>query len=342
MAGRHLALVMVLMMALAMALDLAIVGTAVAAEPPVEPLKATAGRIESVTLYIGQALVTRVVPLDAPAGRVEILVTDLPEFIEPESLFAESGEGVSVRAVRYRTRAVGEDPREAVRKLDADIEAANDRLARNRRLQQLAQQRLAYLDKQENFVAPTASVEMARGVLNADALRAVSLFNFDQRKAAAEEQLKLDAEARDIGKEIELLGRKRAEAAARGSRQVREALLFLEKTAPGRASVRLSYLVEGAGWSPAYNFRAEKEGRGGTGTNGVSMRVMTRGCAAVVLPSERGCFPEGRGHSMTCPYLPHTGYARIKRPALSSTFGAGIGLNPSLRGDNYGMVGAIA
>ena len=88
------------------------------AEPP-----AITGKVASVTLYRGQALVTRVVPVEGAAGPVELLVGGLPQGVVPDSLFAEGAEGLDVRSVRFRTRAVGQEPREEVRKLDDQLEA---------------------------------------------------------------------------------------------------------------------------------------------------------------------------------------------------------------------------
>jgi len=60
-------------------------------------------RIESVTVYRGQALVTRVVTLPARAGELELVVADLPAQIIAGSLSASGANGVRSRSVRYRT-----------------------------------------------------------------------------------------------------------------------------------------------------------------------------------------------------------------------------------------------
>ena len=49
----------------------------------------------------------------------------------PDSLFAEGSEGIDVRAVRFRSRAVSQEPREEVRTIDRDIEATNEKIASN-------------------------------------------------------------------------------------------------------------------------------------------------------------------------------------------------------------------
>src|SRR6187431_3130076 len=73
------------------------------------------GRVTGVTLYRGQAQVTRTIPIEG-TGNLEIVVGKLPEQVELNSLFAEGGDAVEIRAVTFRTRAVGEQPREEVRK----------------------------------------------------------------------------------------------------------------------------------------------------------------------------------------------------------------------------------
>ncbi|MFP4055416.1 MAG: mucoidy inhibitor MuiA family protein [Candidatus Brocadiia bacterium] len=232
---------------------------ALGAAPPPEPAPIP-GRVESAVLYRGQALVTRRVPVAVEAGRGALVVGNLPEQVVGDSLFAEGGEGVEVRSVRYRTRAVGEAPREEVRQLEQAIQEVEDQAARNKRMQELVSQRLKFLESLEGFTAPTAKAELAKGVLDFEALEKLTLFAFQQRQEAAEEALRLDAQARDLGQQLSVLQRRRAELTAGYSRTVREAVVFLEKRGAAASELQLSYLVGQAGWSPAYNFRAAEGG----------------------------------------------------------------------------------
>ncbi|MHC4179609.1 MAG: mucoidy inhibitor MuiA family protein [Planctomycetota bacterium] len=217
------------------------------------------GTVTEVTLYRGQAMVTRTIPLEGPAGGVEIVVGDLPEQVVSDSLFAEGGEGIEVRAVRFRTRAVGQAPREEVRRLDEAIEQINEKVEGNKKLMGLLAKRTAYLDQLEGFVAPTAKLELSKGVLDAEALQTVTTFSFDQRKAVAEEELALEKDGKDLSKQLALLQRQRAELTGGASQTVREAVLFLQKHVEGKESVRLNYLVGNCGWSPTYTVRADND-----------------------------------------------------------------------------------
>ncbi|HLL91023.1 MAG TPA: DUF4139 domain-containing protein [Tepidisphaeraceae bacterium] len=216
------------------------------------------GTVDAVTVYRGQALVSRLV--DVPAGGSdeprEVVVTSLPERILPGSIYAEPVEGVEVRSVRYRVRPVSEDVREEVRKLDAQVEAVSKAIAANARQAQVVAERKQYLDKLESFSAPTANVELTQGVLNADTLKALTMFVFEQRQAIATDELKLTDERDALQRQLNLLQRQRNEMTGGSARTVREAVVFVNPTADRGGRIRVRYLVDGATWSPSYNVRA--------------------------------------------------------------------------------------
>ncbi len=233
---------------------------ALAAAPPAEA-PGVRGKVEAVTLYRTQALVTRSVQVEGGAGAVELVVTGLPDQVVPDSLFAEAPAGIAVRAVRFRQRAVGEEPREEVRKIDQEIELIQDKIAATKKRQELLTQRLAYLTKLDEFTAATAKADLAKGVLNYEALEKTSLFSFKQRDDIVTESLKLDTEARDLAKQLALAQRRRSELSAGATRNVSEALVFLDKRDAAKGAIRLSYVVSEAGWTPAYNFRSANDGK---------------------------------------------------------------------------------
>jgi len=215
-----------------------------------------AGKVVAVTLYRGQALVTRTIDVEESKGSLEVVVGNLPDQVDSENVFAEGGEQLEVRAVRIRSRAVGEEPRAEVRKIEEAMAETQRKTALNQAQLQILAKRSEYLDNLEGFVAPTAKSELSKGVLDAEALRKVTLFCFEQRQSIAEEQVKLAEEARALDQELSLLQRQRSEIAQGASRTLREAVLFVEKQADGPQQLRLNYLVNNCGWSPSYTIRA--------------------------------------------------------------------------------------
>ena len=250
-AGRGVVLVCATVMALPA------IASAAAAEPKVVP-----GKVEQVTLYRGQAMVVRSMELSQEAGAIEMVVTDLPQQVVAESLFAEGSPGIEVRAVRFRRRAVGQEPRQEVRELDEQIQGLNDDIAVNEQSQQLAAKQASYLDNLDGFVASTAKSDLARGQLDAQALTTITEFSFQHRKAATKWLMELRRQQRQLKQELSVLQRNRAEITKTSAQFVHEAVLFLDKKNGDNESVRLNYLVNNCGWSPAYNFRADsKDGK---------------------------------------------------------------------------------
>ena len=218
------------------------------------------GKVTDVTLYRGQAMVTRAITLDGPGGSREIVVGNLPEHVVGGSLFAEGNDQVEVRAVRYRTRAVSEAPREEVRKLDEQIEQTSTQIGVNQKQKELLESQRNYLNQLEGFVAPTAKTELSKGVLDAEALERITQFSFRQREELLEKRVANEQEAKELGRKLNLLQRQRAKLTNGKSRTVREAIVFLEKRGDAAEPIRLSYLVNQCGWSPSYTLRANEQG----------------------------------------------------------------------------------
>ncbi len=94
-------------------------------------LKTDGGKISKVTVYRGQALVTRQLDVNLPHGDVELVAGHLPEHIISESLFAQTQTHVKILSVRYRQRAMQEDTRENVKVLDQKIRTLEQALHEN-------------------------------------------------------------------------------------------------------------------------------------------------------------------------------------------------------------------
>src|SRR5262245_36045337 len=238
--------------------------SAAAAAPAKEDAKpkqdsfSTKGRLDEVTVYRGQALVTRLVEIPGPAGLREVVVTELPEHVQPASIYAESADGVEVRSVLYRIRPVEQDVREEVRKLDEQILAVRDQIQTTNEKSQVLANQITFLSKLEQFTAPTASVELTKGVLNAETLKALTSYLFEQRERIAGEQLKLSFELRSQNDKLNTLNRQREVLTGGSAKTIREAVVFVNlKEANGKMRVR--YLVDSANWTPSYNARTDSK-----------------------------------------------------------------------------------
>src|SRR4051812_16233351 len=171
------------------------------------------GTIEAVTVYRGQALVTRLVDVPGPAGAKEVLVTNLPDQVQPGSIYAEGADGVEVRSVSYSVHPVPNDVRVEVQGLDEKIRVVQDKITANQREHQVIQSQRDYLSKLAVFTTTTSTVELSKGVLNADTLMKLSGYQFEQTKALSDQELKSDMALRGLNEELQTLQRQRAQVA---------------------------------------------------------------------------------------------------------------------------------
>jgi len=219
-------------------------------------VQTTTGTISKVTVYRGQALVTRTIDVDLPAGTSELIVTDLPAKIIPESLYATTSGDVKVLSVRFREKAVREDTREEVKKLEAQIEEVT------RKLKHAAKERENATDLWNKFkdlwkmAIDGANVDLNRSVMQSEQIESYTKYLESKSLEWNQKILELQDTEADLTKELELLTRKRKELDAGHSRTEREAVVFVSNKAGNQASIELSYLVNGANWNPQYNMRA--------------------------------------------------------------------------------------
>lgn len=223
------------------------------------PVAQTHGKLTAVTVYQGQALVTREVELAAGEGLREVVITDLPEHVMPGSIYAEPIDGAEIRSVSYRVRPVKQDVREEVRELDEQLQSTTDEIAAHQRQQQLLKERTQYLGQLEQFTATTGQKELSHGVLDASTLKELSQFLFAQRGEIAERELELARQLRELNEQRQLLQRQREQLTSGSALNVREAVVFVNVPNNQPVKLRLRYLVSEANWSPSYNLRASRE-----------------------------------------------------------------------------------
>ena len=116
----------------------------------------TTGTISKVTVYRGQALVTRTVSVDLPPGASELIVKNLPAMIVPESIYAQTSDDTKVLSVRYREKAVSEDTREEVKQLDAQIEEVQHQIKYAESEHKYLEQQWQMFEKLKDFTTAAA------------------------------------------------------------------------------------------------------------------------------------------------------------------------------------------
>lgn len=210
----------------------------------------------TVTVFPDRARVTRVGRVTLEPGQHRLEVDDLPLAIQPESVRA-SGKGTArARLLGVSTRIENylDTPAEAVRELEATIQAAEDADA------DLAA-RAGVLEKERGYLEGLASQGevFARGLAlrrgTAEEIQATFEFVSSRVSALQSELLKTARERRALAKELDRLRREFNRLCAAQPRQRYVAVAEIEAPAAGELELELTYAVTGAGWTPLYDLR---------------------------------------------------------------------------------------
>lgn len=228
-------------------------------------------RVDTVTIYPGQASVERNITLALPAGRHDIVVPDLPENLDPQGLRLGAPDGVRIGAVnlaRGRLPVTPDQDRPAViaaraevarleqvlRDRDAAIAAIRLRIdAANAQIEFL--QSLSQASAGETLTTSTiADIAALARMVGAEtlALRQQGLAA-EQDAQAAERAREDDVEALDRAKQaLDAL------LAPQGDSTV---LTFtLDTDQPQDVTITASAIEEFATWSPVYDMRLTTQG----------------------------------------------------------------------------------
>ncbi len=229
-----------------------------ASAPGDVPPRSAPSRVAAVTVYQGNALVTREVDVPPGKGLVEIVVTPLPAQTVDSSLYAEGTDGVRVLSTRYRTRAVKEDTRKEVRAKEGQIRTLKQEAERLQKDIQVIEQNLQLLTKLETFTGATMQQLTEKGLLNSAATLSLANYVMNSRAEKSTEQVAVQQKLQANTEATEFLTRELGELTSGSSRTERDAVIVVDKGEPA-GKVRLNYLVSAATWRPQYRFRAGTE-----------------------------------------------------------------------------------
>jgi hypothetical protein len=231
---------------------------------PAAPRLATS-RIVQVTIYPDSALVTREVEVSAGAGLCELVVSPLPEATVNTSLYSESSDDIRVLTTRFRTRAVKEDTREEVRKLEDEAKKLQHTAQKIQADIDAHKANVALLGKLEKFTEASTTHATEKGKLDSDTAITLAKYLMEGRLEKARELVTLTQQLEANAEQLSFVQRKRAELASGHSRTERDAVLVVDKANGAVGKVRLNYLVGGAFWRPQYKFRAGETAKDAVG-----------------------------------------------------------------------------
>ena len=223
-----------------------------AKEEPANPAasKIAKSRIERVTVYPNNALVTREVEVPAGNGLIELTINPMPAQIVASTMYAEGSDGLRVLTTRFSTRQVLEDTSEERRKLEAEMERFQVLGSKIESEITSLQKNMELLNKLEGITE--------KGKHTGDEVIGMAKYVMEQRVEKAKEMISVQDQKRLNLVQLNFIQRKMAELGRGGGKMERDAILVVDREAGKGGKVRLNYLVSAVTWHPEYKVRAGK------------------------------------------------------------------------------------
>ena len=224
-----------------------------------EPLHAAnldaASQVDAVTVYPDGASVTRVITLDLPAGDNTLIARDFPMGLDPSSLRVEGEGGAKLTIGAIDTKLPQPLLPPNLSEIDRRIEALNDQRADLQGLISAAEARRKFAERFAE-ASPAGLGEKGEARPLSEWRAAFS--------AVADEVATADSAIRDAERKIRVIDRDLAQLAAdRTSKPPSkvEVRIDVASQAGTKATLRVTYAVPNARWTPLYDARLDTGSR---------------------------------------------------------------------------------
>ncbi|MBR1159227.1 mucoidy inhibitor MuiA family protein [Bradyrhizobium elkanii] len=234
--------------------SLVLAGTLVAGPLHAANLDA-ASQVDAVTVYPDGASVTRVITLDLPAGDNTLIARDFPMGLDPSSLRVEGEGGAKLTIGAIDTKLPQPLLPPNLSEIDRRIEALNDQRADLQGLINAAEARRKFAERFAE-ASPAGLGEKGEARPLSEWRAAFS--------AVADEVATADSAIRDAERKIRVIDRDLAQLAAdRTSKPPSKVEVRIEiaSQAVTKATLRVTYAVPNARWTPLYDARLDTGAR---------------------------------------------------------------------------------
>jgi uncharacterized protein (TIGR02231 family) len=214
-------------------------------------------KIDAVTVFPQGADVVRDVAIDVPAGEHSLILADLPQNIDPQSIRVEgTGDGaLAIGSVDLRERFQGKDAYGEQRKvLEKELQdLAVERQALDLSIADLNQQRAILASLADKQLVPQSTTETVKTI---DVAQLGQLLDLVGQKLSVTSKSILDAQARQ-----RLIDERTTQVSAQlgelpsGEDYRTEVVVNVEAQAAMKGNLRVSYRVQEASWTPFYDAR---------------------------------------------------------------------------------------
>lgn len=221
-----------------------------AATVPATPLDLT-----HATVFLRGAELFSSKTLMLPAGEHELLLTNVAGRIDPQSLSIAVDNGVKVLSSGVRENYLQEEA------LSPQAQRVRDELEKTRSEREGMQIQLNVIEEQLNVLQANRQLAQKDGQVTAAQVATMLDLVSSRMSAALQRRARITPETAKLDERIKRLEQQLAEEKGKGLQPGGQVLVRLYAPKATTAQVRMSYVVEDAGWVPAYDLDVAEIGK---------------------------------------------------------------------------------
>jgi uncharacterized protein (TIGR02231 family) len=216
-----------------------------------ETQKPVDSKIKQVTVFRSGAQVTRTGTVSLPAGNLVLLLADLPERLNPQSIQVNGKGKFTILSVQHQVNYLkSQEKSQVILDLEKKLQGLKDKLS-------LEESMLTVYQSEEAMIMANKSIGGTQN--GVDVLKLKDAADFFRTRLTDLQGKKLEQANRinSLKEEIQkVTNQLNMEGSAR-NKPTSEILITVTVPAPVQADLEISYLVTDAGWYPGYDIRAE-------------------------------------------------------------------------------------
>jgi len=214
-------------------------------------------RIEQVTIFSGNALISRASSLKLDNGQCKVIFPELIPDIDENSLKV-SGEGqadVRILGAQVVTQFLEDSADQKVKQLQDAIQSVVDDVRKLEDTKNILREEKDFLDSIKLFSHDQLPKDLVTKMPPAQELEATLKFLNVKLTDNFAQSLEADIKIRDLNKKGQALSDELSRLIGGKRKQKKSIVVDLEVLKPGELKLALSYMVSGAYWYPIYDAR---------------------------------------------------------------------------------------
>jgi uncharacterized protein (TIGR02231 family) len=207
-------------------------------------------KITQVTVFLNKAQVNREIKTSLTAGKVSIVIPGLTSMLDPESIQATGKGSFIILGIAHRQNFLSE------LNTPKPLKLIRDSIDFYQRQLVLEQSQKEILNKEEQMLLSNQKIGGTNQNITVAELKAMADFYRGRLSEIVTSRMKQDEKIKKLNARIVKLQRQANEQNELYTRNTSEIVINVSAEAATSAELSLSYVVNGAGWSPQYDLRA--------------------------------------------------------------------------------------